>query len=269
MHAVVKKAILDTDFLFKTLLARNYKQEPLAEMVINFKDYEFYCHNKIIEELTYHGFEPNPVPWLRDKIAEGSIKCYSDEDILDELEDEYGINAVKYYFDMLKMSCDSFDPEFFNKFYISLVKLSDDADKQAFLNTLKICDRNILNGSSMGEKKLFVLAQALELKYPGQVVVFCSDDSRARQNVTYIDGSIRCLSMLATFQKLRNEGFNKDEVKQYYDSLCRFYSLHGQKTMKVWKNRTSERVNVDFEQLFDEIYSDMFEIKRTGDLRYK
>ena len=98
----------------------------------------------------------------------------------------------------------------------------------------------------MGENKSFVMGQLLQLKYPGKVVVFCSDDSGARRRVGYIDGRIKCLSVLAIFQKLMQDGFEKETARQYYDSLCSFYSLRGQKAMKVWKRSTSERVSVDF-----------------------
>lgn len=137
---------------------------------------------------------------------------------------------------MLRISCDSFEPDFFDTAYKPLIELSDCVDESVFLNVLENCDCAIENGSSMGEKKSFVLAQLLQLKYPGQVVVFCSDDSRARQ---------------------------------YFDSLCSFYALHNQKSMKVWKHGTSERISVGFERLFDEIYAGKFEIRASGDLRYK
>lgn len=264
-----KKALLDTDILFKTQLAQNVNREALAELVIHFEGYEFFCHEKILHELSYHGFDPDPVPWLRDKIEKGIVKCYSDEDIINEIKDEYGVGATRYYLDMLRISCDSFELDFFDTAYKPLIELSDCVDESVFLNVLENCDCAIENGSSMGEKKSFVLAQLLQLKYPGQVVVFCSDDSRARRNVTYIDGSIRCLSILATFQKLKADGLAKDAARQYFDSLCSFYALHNQKSMKVWKHGTSERISVEFERLFDEIYAGKFEIRASGDLRYK
>ncbi len=171
--------------------------------------------------------------------------------------------------DLLKVSCDSFSLSFFNRFYGSLRGLADNADSPVFLSALKNCEVAIGNGNSMGERKTFVLAQMLQLKYPGQVVVFCSDDNRARQCATYISSEIRCLSIPAVFQKLRNVGLEKETLKPYYDSLSSFYSLHGQKTMKVWIHESLKRINLDFEQLFEEIYLDKFEIKRTGDLRYR
>ncbi len=263
------KAILDTDFLFKTHLARDGNNKPLADLIIEFKGYDFFCHEIIMNELSYHDLYPNPVPWLRDKIEKGIVKCYSDRDIIDEINYEYGAEGQWYYLDMLRNSCNSFDSDFFDIAYKSLSELRNDADEYTFLDALKACESVIENGNSMGEKKSFVLAQLLQLKYPGHVVVFCSDDARARQNIAYIDGKIRCLSILGVFQKFQKAGLEKSGTKQFYDSLCNFYVRYGQKGMKVWKHETLERVNVEFEQLFDEIYLDKFEIKASGDLRYK
>lgn len=49
-----KYALLDTDFLYKAHLARNTANHTLAEVVLNFDDYEFFCHEMIKEELTRH-----------------------------------------------------------------------------------------------------------------------------------------------------------------------------------------------------------------------
>ena len=137
------------------------------------------------------------------------------------------------------------------------------------MSTLSACDAAIPNCSSMGEKKSLVLAQLMQLKHPGKVVIFCSDDGRARQRVAYIGNQIRCLSILSTFQKLQADGITKDTAREYYDSFCSFLSLHNQTGMKVWTHASSEKINVGFEQLFNDIYSGKFEIKGTGDLRYK
>ena len=137
------------------------------------------------------------------------------------------------------------------------------------MSTLSACDAAIPNGSSMGEKKSLVLAQLMQLEHPGKVVIFCSDDGRARQRVAYIGNQIRYLSILSTFQKLQADGFAKDTAREYYASFCSFLSLHHQTGMKVWTHSTSEKINVDFEQLFDDIYAGKYEIKGTGDLRYK
>ena len=273
MNEASKKALLDTDFLFKTQLAQNKNREPLADLIMQFEGYDFYCHEKIISELQTHGFSPNPIPWIEKQIEKGKIKLYSDREILGEIDSIFETGAPQLYYDMLKTSCDAFPrssgTSFFETYYQPLIDLPEDTGKEQFLSALCACDNAIPNGSSMGEKKSLVLAQMLQLKYPGKVVIFCSDDGKARQRVAYIGNQIRCLSILSTFQKLQTEGLAKETAWQYYDSLCSFLSLHNQTTMKVWTQSSSEKISIDFSTLFDDIYAGKFEIKGTGDLRYK
>ena len=266
---MTKKALLDTDFLFKTHLSQNLRQESLADAVMEFDGYEFFCHEKILDELKAHGFDPDPIPWLENKFDSGKIIRYSDKRILDDLEKMFGPGAPGMYFDMLKRSCDAFKGSLFPTYYQRLIDLPDKVGTDDFLSALADCDSKIPSRNSMGENKSFVLAQLLQLKYPGKVVVLCSDDSGARQRVGYIDGKIKCLSVLAIFQKMMQDGFARETARQYYDSLCSFYSLRGQRAMKVWKHSTSERISVDFLHLFEDISAGKFEIKGSGDLRYK
>ena len=210
--SMTKKALLDTDFLFKTHLSQNTRREPLADVVMDFEGYEFFCHEKVLDELRTHGFDPDPIPWLEDKFYSGKIIWYSDKSILDDLERMFGSGAPGMYFDMLKRSCDAFKGSLFPSYYQQLIDLPDE-------------------------------------------VVLCSDDSGARQRVGYIDGKIKCLSVLAIFQKLMQDGFDRETARQYYDSLCSFYSLRDQKAMKVWKHSTSERISVEFLPLFEDIFA--------------
>ncbi len=69
-----KYALLDTDFLYKAHLARNTENHTLAELVLGFEDYEFFCHEMIREELTRHDIYPDPNPWLEEKINAGRIR---------------------------------------------------------------------------------------------------------------------------------------------------------------------------------------------------
>ena len=69
-----KYALLDTDFLYKSHLARNAANHALAELVLNFEDYEFFCHEMIKEELTRHEISPDPNPWIEERIKAGRIK---------------------------------------------------------------------------------------------------------------------------------------------------------------------------------------------------
>ena len=173
---------------------------------------------------------------------------------------------------MLKTSCDAFrrpsESSFFDTYYQPVRELPDDVTKEVFLDTLTNCDMLIPNGNSMGEKKSFVLAQLLQLRYPGKVVVLCSDDGKARQRAIYIGNQIKCLSILSIFQKLKTDGLEKKMAWQYYHTYCQYLADHHQNTLKVWTHSTSEKISVDFETLFQDLYDNQFEIKGTGDLRY-
>lgn len=59
------KALLDTDFLFKTHVSHSDDGDVLADRVLEFEGYHFFYHEKIMEELSSPGFSPDPVPWLR------------------------------------------------------------------------------------------------------------------------------------------------------------------------------------------------------------
>lgn len=184
MNETSKKALLDTDFLFKTQLAQNRNREPLADLIMQFDGYDFFCHEKIFGELQTHGFSPDPISWLEEQVEKGRIQLFSYGKILDEIDKLFGSGSPQLYYDMLKTSCDAFPnsagKSFFATYYQPLIDLPENADKEQFLSTLESCDSAIPNGSSMGEKKSLVLAQLMQLKHPGKVVILCSDDGRAR-----------------------------------------------------------------------------------------
>lgn len=46
-----KYALLDTDFIYKSHLARNAQNHTLAELVVNFEDYEFFCHYAVMDDI--------------------------------------------------------------------------------------------------------------------------------------------------------------------------------------------------------------------------
>ena len=108
MNETSKKALLDTDFLFKTQLAQNRNREPLADLIMQFEGYDFFCHEKIISELQTHGFSPDPIPWIEEQVAKGKIQLFSDSKILDEIDELFGSGSPQLYYDMLKTSCDAF-----------------------------------------------------------------------------------------------------------------------------------------------------------------
>ena len=248
------KALLDTDFLFKAHVSHDGDSHVLADKILEFEGYHFYYHEKILEELSSPGFSPDPVPWLSRQTESGKIICYTDSRIIDLLASVYGEKAVPYYVELFEKSCNAFEIGFFQEYYSELRLLPGIVSKNEFLEALTECDGRIPNKSSMGEKKSFVLIQTMQLIYPGKVVVFCSDDGRARRNIAAISDEVRCLSILSVFYKMMREGIDKETARPYFDSLCDFYKSNNQTSMKVWTANTSEKINVDVDKIFEDVF---------------
>ena len=261
-----KYALLDTDFLYKAHLARNTANHTLAEFVLNFDDYEFFCHEMIKEELTRHEINPDPNPWLEEKITAGRIKLYSDRDIVNELSKIYGAAATLTYKSLLQISCDTFNAGFYEEYYGSLEYTENVTDIDCFLAALKGCDDNIPHQNGLGEKKTYVLVQRMEILYNKQVYVFCSDDFKARQSIAGLTKPINCISILGVFYKLMKMGYDKAEMQEYYNQLSAF--LKNQTEYRVWSLSGHQRIRVSITQVLDDIYDGKFQLLRNGDLQY-
>ena len=66
MSEEFKYAILDTDFVSKANIIKA-NDRVLADEVLEFPGYKFYCHQKMKEELGDHGTRPSKA-WLDDRI---------------------------------------------------------------------------------------------------------------------------------------------------------------------------------------------------------
>lgn len=258
-----KYALLDTDFLYKAHLARNKRNHTLAELVLGFDDYEFFCHEMIKEELTRHEITPDPNPWLEEKIKEGRIKMYSDWDILNELSKIYGEAATVVYISLLKSSCDTFNAGVFQEYYSSLENITD---IDCFVTALVACDEKVPHQNGLGEKKTYVLVQMMEILYDKQVYVFCSDDFKARQSIASLTRPINCISILGVFYKLMKMGYEKEEMQEYFSHLSAF--LKNQRDYRVWSQSGHQRIRVPMIQVLDDIYVGKFQLLRNGDLKY-
>lgn len=261
-----KYALLDTDFLYKVHLARNDENYTLAEIVLSFTEYDFFCHEMIKEELSRHNIVPDPNPWLADKIRLGRIKMYTDADILCELSKVYGEAATLTYLSLLQESCNTFDVGFYERYYGDLENIENVLDKNVFLAVLKECDDRIPHQNGVGEKKSLVLVQMMEILYSDQVYVFCSDDFKARQSIAGLSKPINCISILGIFHKLKELGYGKSEMQIYYDRLSAF--LKTQMEYKVWSMSGHQRIKIAISQVYDDIYEGKFELLRNGDLHY-
>ncbi len=261
-----KYALLDTDFLYKSHLARNAKNHTLTDFVIEFSEYEFFCHEMIKEELSRHKLNPDPNPWLDNKIKAGKVKLYTDQEIVNELGKLYGEEATSIYLELLETSCDTFDAEFYEKYYGPLSEMENLKDIDTFLAELKICDGNVPHQNGLGEKKTYVLIQMMEIMHSNKVYVFCSDDFRARKSIASLTTPVYCISILGVFYKLMKIGKEKSEMQEYYNHLAAF--LKNQTEYKVWSVSGHQRMRIPIQQVFDEIYDEKFQMLRNGDLQY-
>lgn len=150
-------AILDTDFVSKTNLIQADAQDILADRVMNFPGFEFYCHSMLVEELGRHGTIPAQT-WLQQRIADQTIRLYSDKDIIDALIEQVGKNAYTVYVEFLRKSCEIFEKNYYETHYATLIELHNgEFSEEVFLEELKKCDNEIGAHQSLGEKKAYVL----------------------------------------------------------------------------------------------------------------
>lgn len=74
-----KYALLDTDFISKTHTVRIDDNDHLIDRILEMPEYVFFCHEQTVVELSRHNsYAPE---WLKKKIEEKIILCYTDEQI--------------------------------------------------------------------------------------------------------------------------------------------------------------------------------------------
>ena len=177
MAEELKYAILDTDFISKANIIKA-EASVLADEVLEFPDYQFFCHQKMKEELGEHGTGEAQL-WLERKIASGEITCYSDEQIITEMREKLHGFCYDYYRSFLKQGCSLFDAGFYARYFMPLDEwLEKEKDNaEAFLAVLCSCEDEIGHQKSYGEVKAFVLVQVLRLLYGMEAYIFCSTTS--------------------------------------------------------------------------------------------
>lgn len=272
MSEQVKYAILDTDFVSKANIIKT-DDRVLADEVLAFSGYRFFCHHKMTEELDDHGTNEAKA-WLQEQINSGRIICYDDERILKELEAGVGTFCFSYYQSYLKTGCGMVGSDFYNRYFTGIDEWIDagSADMGAFLSLLQSCESEIGHQKSYGEVKAFVLLQTIRFLYGTEAFIFCSDDRIARQGFVGM-ALVPCISIMSAFIKLWLMGKPYDEMKVLYQSFVDWClnRKEPQTMVKVWVFKTGsyKREGVRIESVLDDIYAGKYEARKDGDLQLK
>ena len=256
-----KIALLDTDFTVKSIMSQKDSEHHLIDLLIQYSDYQYACHSKTVEEIQNHDFS-GAYGWTQDKIEAGIICAYSDEDILDILSSLYGEGSITKYVQLLKKSCDAFSPTRFQEKFASLSECPGTIGREEFLQKLYACDEAYGRGKGLGEVKLLVLLQTLEIIHPGKVDVFCSDDGGARTGV-FSTARVHCISVISLFYHLKNWGLKAEEAEPYYQTYEKDLPAT-QTTFKVYNEKLTIRKDVPCREVFDNIFLDKYEVYGTG-----
>lgn len=140
-------------------------------------------------------------------ISDGTVLCYDDGQIMDDLKDIYGASAPAIYAQLMKTACEAHKAGFFDEKFVELAQIDySNISREEFLEKLKAdCDA-IGEGKNLGELKTYVLLQTLSIKLGEQIYVFCSDDKNAR------NGAISSMKM----------GSDLHRVTIAYIVVCKF-----------------------------------------------
>lgn len=259
-------ALLDTDFISKAFRSRA-EEEHLIDHILSLPGYKFFCHHQIVTELGRHFSDS--VEWLRGKVEDGSITCYTDEDLLNQLQKVYGDSCYVFYMNFLNKACAVYTKDYYSTHYKDLGALDPaQIDKKEFLIALENGDQSVGEDHDLGEIKTAVLLQVLSNLHGEQIYIFCSDDRNARNGITRFPG-ISCLSILSIFWWLKNEcDLPKDKAKVYFDSYITTLA-ESQTTFKVVESGSMDRFKkIVVTEVFEEIYDDRFLLLRNGMLKY-
>lgn len=274
-----KAAILDSDFIIKTSLTRNSKNESLSDIVLKLP-YSFYCHEQNRAEVTDH--EQFASTWLDKNIAAEIITCLSDLQILQIIKDSYQISqnvAVKFYADWLKQACDVFTISFYEKNYTELETLRNKSEiisDEEFILAVQSGDTRIGHDNNLGEIKDTVLAIALTQCLQMKCINFCSDDKRARRSLLIFSVNesfpINSISYMGFYWVAKQKKLlNKEEATDYlsgWKKICKPFETNV--TIKEHINRKQpDYPKRDIDDLFDAIWNDEVVMMNDGYLIYK
>ena len=272
MSESVRYAILDTDFVSKANIIKS-NNRVLADEVLKFPGYRFYCHQKMKTELGDHGTR-SAQAWLDQIIASGDIRCYDDEQIIKELREAAGNHCYAYYQSYLVEGCNMIRSDFYEEYFTKLDEYltQESCDDAGFLDALRDCESLIGHQKSYGEVKAFVLLKAISFVYSVEAFIFCSDDFDARRSYAN-SAAIPCISILSVFLKLWLLKRPIEEVQPYYQSFIdwRTDRENPQVNVRVWRfsKGSNKREKVPIENILMDIYAGKYEARKDGDLQLK
>lgn len=264
-----KIALLDTDFICKMHIIRKSEQDRLIDQVLALPGYRFYCHEQILIETSRHVHPAHS--WLNARIQSGSVTCYSDRTILDELEAFYGSSCCHMYTQYLQNACAAFGRQHFNAYYSTLLSIDPQTvGKEAFLTLLSAADQAVGRQNSLGEIKSYVLLQLLSFLNEAQVYVFCSDDKNARSGIIQFP-NVHCISVLSAFLRLKEDmGLSKAQAEPYCQCWIDFCAGAGQTQFRVaGAAYPHDFLKVDCAQVFSDLFEGKLEARQDGNLIYK
>lgn len=262
-----KCALLDTDFISKLYRTKKEDDNRLIDRVMELPGYQFACHEQICIELGRHN--TSATVWLQQKLTEGSIRKFSDGDLLALLQPLYGKNSIAMFLFYLSNACSLFDGSFYGNYYAELEsKIS--LPETEFSAALFQCDAGVGCDNNLGEIKTYVLQQVLQNIKNIQLYVFCSDDRKARAGLSGT-GGIPCISALSSFYVLRERlHLERSEAKRYFDSWMQLHQASHQTTFKIHKNtKEMQLMSMEGYEIFDRIYDGKMTLLKNGNLKLR
>ena len=94
---------------------------------------------------------------------------------------------------------------------------------------------------------------------------------KIKTNCLYICniGGARCISVLSSFVRLKNEiGFSREDTEPYIQCYMSRCLGKDQKTFRVQDTSKERMCKIPCEQVFDEIFDGKIKEMKTGNLRY-
>lgn len=290
----LKYAVLDTDFISKALNIKDKENNNLADLLFSKTqdDFIFCCHQMLQEELsTEKTKEQNE--WLKIKKEEQKVLVFKDQDMLlamqrSKLQDDSPISPILEYLNYFEEISKRLNGDLLGYYQQLKSAYISSNNLDAFSFDLEKVDKIVkLNHKDIGEIKAYILLKVLLHYVAGNnkqnnVYLFCSEDQYARL-ITSKNSEFQCLSLLASFQILKERGVGIEEASPYYNSFIQLQkqsynvakkphlaTLYDEPQMKVWifEKNCFRKTSMTMQDIFKHIYKGNFKILSNGELLY-